>query len=101
MKTILLLFFSVSSLLVSASENPLKNSINNEASIFRGVEIRYIVNHPENELFLILDEKKYPVFNSKKEAISYVENMTIKYDITVVYVRSTVEKETEFTDIIE
>lgn len=67
----------------------------------RSIEIRYIKDYPVDQLFILVDDKKYPVFNTKEEAITYVENMSLKKDLTIVYVRSSSEKETEFTDIIE
>lgn len=101
MKQVLLSLFLFGTLQIFALEK--SSEFNCDKIIFtgRGAEIRYIIDHPADQNFILVDEKKYPVFNSKKEALTYVENMTIKYDITIVYVRSEIAKETEFTDIIE
>lgn len=69
----------------------------------RAVEIHYTkVDLKEGEAFpkeIKIQNHVYPLFKTKEEAYDYVKNMSLKSDITIVYVASKVEKETEILNV--
>lgn len=71
----------------------------------RGIEIRYTkVELKPGEALpreITIDDVKYPLYKTKEEAVTAVKNSAIRKDLTVVYVLSEVEKDTEKFDISE
>lgn len=69
----------------------------------RAVEIHYTkVDLKEGEVFpkeIKIQDRVYPLFKTKEEAYDYVKNMSLKSDVTIVYVASKVEKETEILNV--
>ncbi len=65
----------------------------------RGVEIRYIKmkveKNKEAPKEIILGGTSYPLFKTKEDAYNTVLNSSVKKDITIVYVISNEEKNTE------
>jgi hypothetical protein len=65
----------------------------------RGLEVRYIKMEVKEKQELPkeikIGEITYPLYKSKEEAYQSVLNAGLKRDITIVYVISSVEKETE------
>jgi hypothetical protein len=70
----------------------------------RGMEIRYTKLDPATKEIpreITIDEVTYPLFKTRKEAIEHVKGMTIKKDVTIVYVVSDEEKKSEFLTVEE
>lgn len=95
LRTILLLF-----LIVLFSE---AGSMNVFSLVDRGVEVRYTkINLKEGEVFpkeIKIQDTVYPLFKTKEEAYNYVRDMSVKSDITIVYVVSKEEKDSEMLTI--
>lgn len=69
----------------------------------RGLEVRYIKMEIREKQELPKEIKvggiNYPLYKTKEEAYNSVQNAGIKRDITVVYVVSAIEKETEMLSL--
>ena len=65
----------------------------------RGVEIRYIEVVDQTQTEITVDDKKYKLFKTRKEAIDYATNMFPKTDYVIVYVMSNAPKTTEVVEI--
>ena len=78
-------------------------SLNSSRLLDRAVEIHYTkVDLKEGDAFpkeIKIQDHVYPLFKTKEEAYDYVKNMSLKSDITIVYVASKVEKETEILNV--
>lgn len=78
-------------------------SLNLYSLLDRAVEIHYTkVDLKEGEAFpkeIKIKNHVYPLFKTKEDAYDYVKNMSLKSDITIVYVASNVEKETEILSV--
>ena len=69
----------------------------------RAAEIRYTkVDLKEGEVFpkeIKIQDVVYPLFKTKEEAFDYVKNMSLKSDITIVYVASEEKKDNEILTV--
>lgn len=69
----------------------------------RAAEIRYTkVDLKKGEAFpkeIKINDVTYPLFKTKEEAVEHVKNMSLKSDVTVVYVASNDKKDTEILNV--
>lgn len=99
MNKLILLLPILFSINLSFANYSIKSSLTVCNALNRSAEIRYVTNHPSDQNFIIVEEKKYFVFDSREAAINYAENMSVKYDLVIVYVRSEVAKSIETIEL--
>lgn len=92
-------------LILPGNASALKSPANTCFSLGRAIEIRYIkVELKADQEFpkeITVEEKTYPLFKTREEAINYVKTSAVRRDLTTVYVASEEIKKKEVLDIVE
>lgn len=102
MSTLKKVFIAASLFAFFSSNAALNESIKTAKIILigRALEIRYIQldSYPESGKVSIKGVD-YPVFLTRESAVDYGTNLSIKSDITIVYVMTEMEKEKEIIEL--